>query len=216
MKKEKINDKISVNIQTPNEETMLAINFIEDFTQTNNLDFNLSITYDFSIQESGVYYPNLDGYQDTIFVNPNNCKNINDEDNEYIFYHGYVTDITLFGIIIHEFTHFLQYKVYENIIEEYSKEFPTKRFYLNYYCNNDFIDELSEVMSLYITNPYLLKLISKDHWKFCKRFFKSSIACSCEKCYNIFKCFPIHVKEDLKENWGIVYNYNTDNFEKVV
>jgi hypothetical protein len=120
--------------------------------------------------------------------------------------------LTHFGVILHEFCHLLQYKVYPNIIESFLKEFPTERFYLNNYCNNEVVDELAEIMTLYLTNPYLLKRISRKHWLFCQKFFKSPIACSAQKCYNVYEMFPIMVKEHMKKHWKLTYDYNKQTF----
>jgi hypothetical protein len=172
--------------------------------------------YDYSIEELGVYFPSK---KYNIYINPILCKNYDDvENNNNLtdpFCPGYCADLTIFGITIHEFCHLLQMAVYKTIVDDYIKAFPTNRFYLNTYCDNEIYDELAEIMTLYIINPYLLKLISNEHYKFCMKYFKSPIPCSSAKCYFIYDGFPIIVKEHLKNHWKIVYDLDKNNFVKI-
>lgn len=209
---------IKVEIDSPIEDTTIAMIIIDKLLKINNIKMKISIAYDYSYEGCGMYLPNVEKQSHRIFVNPANCKTKEEtEEVEYEdpFCPGYCSDMTLFGITIHEFCHLLQYQVYPDIIPEYGKAFPTERLYLNNYSNNELHDELAEVMTLYITNPYLLKLISKEHWLFCKRYFKSPVATSVARCKFIYQGFPIHVKEHLKEHWNIVFNVDTEKFERV-
>ena len=209
---------ITVEVSHPLQETNVAMYLLGKLLKENNIDLNLCIAYDFECEGLGYYLPNADGLAHTIFVNPLKCKRkeqVIDGDCDEIFSHGYVQDFSVFGVTIHEFCHLLQFAVFEDIEEEYAKAFPEERFYLNDYCNNDLLDELAEVMSLYITNPYLLKMISKPHWQFCKRYFKSPVACSLLRSRQIFHSFPIVVKKQLKDKWKIIYNEYDQKFVRV-
>ena len=209
---------IVVEIDSPLSDTNAAIQMITKLLRVNNLSMDLSISYAYDCEESGLYLPNHKGQSHRIFVNPLNCSTEEDILSNTMsepFCAGYCADSTLFGVTIHEFCHLLQYQVYENIIPEYGKEFPTERIYLNEYCNETLFDELAEVMTLYITNPFLLKMISKKHWSFCKRFFKSPVACSEQRCYIIYQGFPIHVKDHMRDKWGITYDYNIEKFVRL-
>lgn len=157
---------------------------------------------------------------DTIFINPDNCYSLKEynEDNaspENMFYIGYCCDNTIYGTVLHEFAHFLCFQVYKNLLDDYKKEFPNKRLYLNSYSNTEIDEEIANIISLYISNPYLLKLVSEKHFKFVKRYFKSPRSVSANTCYQIYQKFPIHVKNELKQKWGVIYNYEKKKFEKV-
>ena len=212
-------NNIIVEVDCPIEGTSVAIGIINKFLKINNIKIKkLSIAYDYEYDGYGIYYPYLIGQKYRIFINPLNCIDIgneNEDDNDPV-YPGYCADLSIFGITIHEFTHLLQYKVYPNLISEYNKTFPIERFYLNNYSNNEIHDEIAEVMTLYITNPYLLKLLSKNHFNFCKKFFKSPVKCTLSKCREIYNSFPIKVKEHLKNHWNIVLDVNTNKFIKVI
>lgn len=209
---------IYVEVDVPIEDTQVAMVLIERFLKTNNLKMNLSIAYDYESEECGVYRPFEKGQEYRIFVNPSICKTqeeVSKQNFEEPFSPGYCADVTLFGVTIHEFCHLLQYKICPTMIKDYGEAFPTERFNLNGYSNNEIHDELAEIMTLYITNPYLLWLISKTHYNFCKKYFKSPIACSEKRCAFIYKGWPASVKEHLKDKWGIVYNISTKKFVKV-
>jgi len=206
---------IYVEVDVPIEDTQAAMILIERFLKVNNLKMNLSIAYDYESIECGVYRPFEKGQEYRIFVNPSMCKTqeeVSKQDFEEPFSPGYCADVTLFGVTIHEFCHLLQYQTYPTIIKDYGEAFPTERFNLNGYSNNEIHDELAEIMTLYLTNPYLLWLISKPHFKFCKKYFKSPIACSEQRCTFIYKGWPVSVKEHLKSKWGISYNISTKKF----
>jgi hypothetical protein len=209
--------QVYVEVNAPLSDTSAAISLIEKTFRLNNIKQKLSITYDYEYKDSGMYYLNYKEHANRIFVNPLHTKSREEvhgaNDPLEPFCPGYVTDVTLFGITLHEFSHYLHCKIYPEMILDYTKEFPTERFYINSYAGNGVFDELAEIMTLYITNPYLLRLISKKHYNFCKRYFKSPVSCSKDRLRMIYNMYPVIVKEHLQKKWGIVYNVNTDEFE---
>jgi hypothetical protein len=214
----KLKYDVTVEVDSPIEETASAIFLIKKLLRINKIKMKLSIAYDYTYEGCGVYYPNLRNQGYRIFINPMNCKTNDDIDKnnwKEPFCPGSNCDMTIFGVTLHEFSHVLEYKVFPNIIPNYGKEFPENRFYLNQYSNNTLEDELAEVLTLYITNPYLLKLISESHFKFCKKYFKSPVDCTKERCSSIYDGFPILVKKSIKEKWNIVYNVDIEDFVKV-
>ena len=208
-----------VEVNAPLQDTLLAMALIDKFLVKNNISIKLSITYDFETDSCGMYLPDEKGQGYRIFVNPDNCKKMEEINKQYEwdepFCPGYAADLTLFGVTIHEFAHLLQYRVFTTIIEDYKRYFPTKRFYLNEYCNNELHDELAEIMTLYFINPFLLKLISKEHYDFCKIYFKSPVACTLKKCFEFYNSYPIIVKEHMKTHWGFVYDVDKQNFIRI-
>jgi len=209
---------IAVEIDGPMKDTVIAIELIKKLLKINKIKLDLSIAYDFEYEDLGMYLPNDGDQSFRIFVNPFNCKYVEDVETnktDEIFARGYTSDLTLFGVTIHEFCHLLQYQVYPDIVLEYAKDFPIDRFYLNDYANNDLLDELAEIMTLYITNPFLLKMISEPHYKFCKKFFKSPVSCTDSQCQYIYKKFPIRVKEHMKSYWKIGLDIEHDCFVRL-
>lgn len=206
--------QIHIDVVRPIDQTALAIHLIRRFSNVNKLYFDLTIVYDFGLDDCGEYHPYERYQKNKIFINPLVCGKTSSDLPEP-FCPGYVADISIFGVTIHEFCHFLQYRIYPGIIDDYKNTFPIQRFYLNNYSNNAIVDEMAEVMTLYITNPYLLKIISVEHWQYFKRFFKSPVACSFGRTKRIYEKFPIIVKEHLKNTFGIVYNVATDTFDQL-
>lgn len=191
-----------------------AKSLLERMQKQNNLKFNLEICFDYTINELGIYYPAAHGHK--IFVNPANCLSLSEAviDINNLFYIGYCRDVSIFGIILHEAAHFFSYKVFPKMIQDYKEKFPTKRFYLNSYSNNELEDELAECFVLYICNPGLLKLISKEHFNFFKKHFKSPVASSNKQMFRIYEDFPIEIKQELESKWKIVYDVNQEKFIK--
>jgi hypothetical protein len=204
---------VKVEIKRALPETEAAIRLIKRMSSLNKLYFDLSIAYDFSLRDYGEYHQHERYQKNRIFINPLICEKVNDELLEP-FCPGYVSDVSNFGVTIHEFCHFLQFQVYPTLVESYKATFATERFFLNKYSNHEILDEIAEVMTLYITNPYLLRLISKDHYKFFLLYFKSPVPCSFQRAKRIYEKFPIIVKAHLKKTFGIVYNINNESFEK--
>jgi hypothetical protein len=211
---------IEIAIEKLHQETYMALHLIEILLVKNKINRVLRLCYDFTaVNEGGYYYPLI--RTNTIFVNPDNCINMareykdEDDSKENIFYFGYTCDKSIFGAVLHEFSHFLCYQVYKTLVDDYKREFPNKRLMLDNYSNSGLEEELANIMMLYISNPYLLKLVDERHFKFLKGYFKSPVSSSNNSCFHIYEKFPMHVKNNLKEKWNIIYNYKTKKFEKI-
>lgn len=217
---------IRVEVNTPIHDTYIAMIIIDRFLKANKIKIDLVISYDYDMSDMGLF-PFLK--KETInpvtlnpvyrvFINPHLCKTQNDCTKNITgepYCPGYTSDLSIFGVTVHEFTHVLQYKTHKGILKDFVKTFPTERFYLNDYCNNQIHDESAEILTLFITNPYLLKLISESHWRFCKKYFKSATPCTSKKSAHIYRGFPIHVKDDLRSKWRIVYDESENKFVKL-
>lgn len=199
-----MNIKTIVNDQSLPDLGYVAVELIKKFAAVNKLNFNLNVIYDFTIEEYGCYYPEND--PKSIYVNPQRCL---ENGNNSI---GYVDDTTLFGIIIHEFAHYMTYVVYKKLITDYKKQFPTERLVLGEYCNNDIEDEIAEAIVLYIENPYLFKMIEPKFYKFYKNYFKSPAPCSSKHCNALYMNFTSEMKKNIKTKWGFSWDYNLNKF----
>jgi len=149
---------MNVEIKVLHEERLdNAIKLINRLVKYNAFDLHLEIILDYKLADMGCYY--LDRpYK--IFINPDECT----ESNRL----GFTDDPSVFGVAIHEFCHFLHHIRVKNILRLYKCEFP-EPFIINDNCLINREEELIEIMSLYITNPYLLNHINFK----CHAFFKS-------------------------------------------
>jgi len=194
-----------LRIIAPDNSTHVAMTLIDRFEEINNYEFNLNILFDYTLNDLGEFDPIQ---PDTIWINPSLCKTINESKSEMLdpFCTGYVRDFTTTGVILHEFCHYATYNCLSAMRIAYMFRFPTNRLCLSEYANNCVEDELAEAMVIYITNPYLLKLLAPDRWTFFKKHFKSPTPTSTLQCYKSYMKFPVGVKEELKERWGIAFS----------
>lgn len=205
-------------IATPQTQFREAAEVITKFGKINKLNSNVSIIIDYNLIDDdksllrGVYYPDR---INKIYVNPDACDDIKDvATSPKKFYYRYTNDPTIFGVTIHEFCHYLVEIEYPCILQGFKHDFPKDRLYLNYYSDYTVEDEMVEAMTLYIVNPFLLKLISYKHWKFFKGFFKPTTACTTKEFLKIYNDYPQEVKIDLKDKWNIEYNIDNNKFER--
>ncbi len=182
-----------------------AFKFIEKVKEYNDFSFidNLELVLDYSLDEAGYYlFSNLDRKnlkkKIKLFVNPDCCMKT--------ILTGYSEDDSLVAAIVHEFCHFLDNKL--KISQRYEKTFDTN-LHLNIYSKENLLEELAEVMYLYITNPYLLKHISKERYEFLATFFVSPTECSARKFVSIWKKWPRQVKKKCRLKWGITASNNS-------
>ena len=206
---------------SPPEEISIAYELVQKFLMINGIKLKngLKIKLDFSLPPEccGLYFYKTDAC--SIYIDPQNCTTIENytyglpSDNNYSYF-GYSSDLTMVGVTIHEFSHFLSNLVYPGIVDEYKSSFPTKRVFLNHYASTDAEEELTELMRLYIENPILLRLIDANVYRFLKARFKSPIPCSDKQFYKFYRDYPEVIKNQLKTKWGIGYNVHTQRFVK--
>lgn len=218
----KITPSIFILLVCPHEELLWGRLQISMFLELNNIKLptNLEIKIDHSLPGSlcGCYY-----YKDdvnSIFINPENCYTTDNyrcgKDNSEYSYHGYVTDLTMYGVLIHEFCHYLCCQLIPNLVTEYKTTFPTNRLSISAYTNQSAPEEeIVELVRLYIQNPLFLKLISPPTFNFFKKRFKSPTTCSHKQAHALYIEFPEEIKHALKSQWKIVYNISTNKFERI-
>jgi hypothetical protein len=63
-------------------------------------------------------------------------------------------------------------------------------------------EELAEIVSLYLRNPYLLKLISEKHYEFVSRFFNPPIKSDEDTFLTIYETYSPRYRKSLEKKYG--------------
>jgi hypothetical protein len=200
-------DNLKVEISVPMGELFHALGFIQTLQTKNQMKFKLTIRLDYISDSAGTYF--YDFEPSVIYLNPDQCAK-----NES---YGYVEDDSLFGTAIHEFCHFLTMHYFKNFKEEYLKEFPEERIILTSYkrAQQDYYEEVAEVLSLHLRNPYFLKLIYPIHYEFMKQYIKPYVACTPKKFIEIYNQMEQRDKEKCFKKWNIIVNHHDQTVIKV-
>lgn len=153
----------------------------------------LKITFKYDIRSSGEY-----DYQkpNVISINPNRC----DDRGDFSFY----------LICAHEFSHLIDKKL--KIGKQFNKEIE-ERLYLTTYAKgcSDRCEELAEIISLYLRNPYLLKLISEYHYEFLTRYFNSPTSNDKNTFLSIYETYSPRYRKSIEKKYGFTINGNKTN-----
>jgi hypothetical protein len=191
-----------------------AAKTINCFIKRNKIDLQLKIEIDMDCEKGNCgYYSFAKDDEYKIFINPLLCESSTDKDSDH-FPCSY-NDLSMYGTAVHEFCHLLSNTQYKGITEHFKELFATTRLFLNNNSAREADEEFCEACVVYITNPYLLKLISVDHWRFFNVYFKASVSCSEKTCRKFYDNFPFKVKETLKDKWNIIQNAKTLKIERV-
>jgi len=196
--------KINFKLIFPDILALNAASLIEQTQKVNHWKFNIVIAFNYQIDCFGQTTPGTH----ILEINPDRC--ITKYKQAKTSFPYYVSDYSAFGVIIHEFAHFLALTFHKSISSKYRKAFPTERLMIND-CkepNEDVDEEIAEIMTLYIVNPYLLKLISEKHFNFFKKQFKSPTKCTEHQFIEYYQKFPSNLKKKLLLKWKILVDVN--------
>jgi hypothetical protein len=188
-------------LKSPEKAIIYASKLIDRCKKINNIKSELKLEIDYSIKDAlGLYYTDK---PNRILVNPAMCESIGDYTSP-----GYCNDFSTFGVVLHEFSHYLSLFVYKGMVEAYTQCFGKALFRISSYPLSEFDkdEEVAEMITLYLSNPYLLKLISNDRYEFIKCWFKSPTVCNKEKCYRIWKKFNRRLKTKLRKKFMISFD----------
>lgn len=163
---------------------------ISRFRTLNKLKFEVLICVDYKLESPGIHYDEL---PDRIYVNPAKCQRLK-SGNRRTCASGYVNSYTIYDVLLHEFGHFLDHKY--DILKKYITEFGNNRCKINDNCSTNSMEEIAELLNVFIVNPMLLKLIDKRRWLFFKRIFKSPTATSKIKFIEFWKSWS----KDIRDN----------------
>jgi hypothetical protein len=198
---------MNLEILHPPEQIRVAADLIETIKTQNHLNFDLTLQLDYSMKESaGEYDPSV---PNVIKVNPFLCTD------ESTF--SYLEDNTLFGAVMHEFSHFLTMTYFVDFQKNYLEAFPENRLLVTQYeaASMDYDEEIAEICALFCRNPFLLKIVSKDHYKFFRAWFKSPVTSSQKHFIFMYNRLPIKCKNRLRTKWGIIVDHNLQKVYKI-
>jgi len=146
-----------------------GLKLIERFKRVNNIDFQLELKLDFAEKYLGYY--NYNSTENIIYINPIRCTH--QKKNNLL---GHPSDCSIYATITHELAHFLDLKF--KLVDEYtSKNFALKHLYLSSQGKENKIEEIAELISIYLINPYYLKLADIERYNWIKGKFKSPMSC---------------------------------------
>jgi len=190
-----------VFIDNVEQDVMKAFIIIDTVLKKNGWNLDIEVHYDYLSEELGYYVYNCKKKKHCLFVNPIRCYQ---ESDDKCYYPQYTEDYSIFSVLIHEFVHLLSYTVLPKMLDDYKHTFPTERLYINEYASMNLSDEVAEIGTLYIVNPYFLKLIAVKHWKWFQKQFKSSQPCSPQYFTSIYNDWPAAIKEKCATKWSVV------------
>ena len=190
---------VKVQVAKPEKEVKEAAKLIETFLEKNQLSTNLTIYLDYQLKECGCYYY----YEEVgekkvnppkIYVNPILCIKSQNKKKVAASY-GYFDDFSVGGVILHEFAHYIDRRL------KLESKFESS-LVINKNCDTK-MEQLAELFRLYLTNPYLLWLVSESDFNFFKENVFSVTPASKERFLFLWSTWPKKVKLHCKKHWGI-------------
>lgn len=167
----------------------LAHKMVTKIQKLNNIEEDIEIVFDFDTKDAGYYYSN--DYK--LYINP--FKRL-----DYCYGHPSGHDIR--NIIFHEYGHYLDGKF--NIAKPYRSYVRKKgHLYLCDHSKKNIGEEIAEIISLYISNPLLLKMMDKERFEFYQSYIKIPKS-FLKDPYIIQLGWSKHFDKLLKKNFNIV------------
>jgi hypothetical protein len=191
--------RIGVFLLNVEDDVKEAIRIIEKFQEINNLNYNIRIFYDYTLNDEYGFYE-FDGKSSkvsNIYINPIKCYT---EPVEMRMRTGFIDDYTILSTILHEFGHLLDFKY--DISEKYDSQ-NFKPIELGEYAKSNIIEEFAELMVLYLTNPYFLKMIDKERYNFLRSIFKSPSPCSKKRFLTLYNSWHDNTRIECSVKFGI-------------
>lgn len=191
---------VRILVAKPDREVKEAAKQIDSFLDSNGLNTKLTIYLDYTLKDCGhYYYYESPGEKKVnppkIYVNPVLCENRLRSKKMGPTAFGYLNDHSVHGVIIHEFCHYVDRKL------KLESKFESD-LVINKNCE-DKVEQLAELFRLYLTNPYLLYLVSEKDFNWFKENVVGVTPASKEKFLAIYATWSQRVKLDCKKKWGI-------------
>lgn len=162
---------IKVSVHNNGDSLDQALKLINIFKNINKIKLDFEVKFDLNEKDLG--YFNYIPDENVIYINPIRCTN--KQFNDLL---GHPADCSIFATILHEISHLIDLKF--NLHSEYQpKKFVLERLIMTSYARKDKykIEELADLISIYLINPYYLKLIDLERYKWIKTKFKSPVLC---------------------------------------
>ena len=177
-----------------------AVSIIDKFKKVNKINFRLDIHLDYEIEDCGHYLEN----QKEVIVNPSLID-------QPFFSFGFPLTIqtNMTTLIIHEFGHYLDGKY--NIEKKYDKYcLENGKLLITPYTfeTDDIVEELGEIIQIYLLNPFILKTIDNKRYNFIKKFFKSPTPCTEKTFIDMWVTWNDYTKNECCHSYGISYDKN--------
>ncbi len=186
-----------VYIKTPPKEIQVAFKLIDKFLKLNKIvipTFDLII--DCSIDSFGVFYPGTT----EIHVN---IDLINNLEPERIHSRRYIDQYNLDGVVLHEFCHYFLDQYKNKLLDDFTEEFKEEKNFLNYNSSLSVEEYFVESLCIYLTNPFLLKLVEGFLFDFYSERFKSPTPCTKVFFIKTYDSWNDDVKNQLEKIWKI-------------
>lgn len=174
-----------------------GIRLLERFKNINSVSFRLDIKIDFSEPDLGRL--NYDPKDRVIYVNPSKCEN--KDFNDLL---GHPADCSVYSTLVHELSHFIDQK-YKLGTEYYLKNWGLKRLIVTNYSKEDIREELADILTIYLTNPYYLKLIDKERYCWLKSKFKSPTPCGYQTFLKLYNRWPKKLQDKFCTDYNIKF-----------
>ena len=178
-----------------------AVKLIERFRDKNEVPLQkLIIRTDFEENDFGCYYYDKKKGQCTIYVNPTECMR-----HEMNGFGRHPDDYSLTGVVVHEFCHFID-DLYKLERKYRKNNFSRKRLCVNVWAKNAVVEELTELLAMFILNPYLLKVLDEERYDWFRSLFIPITPCTKNYFMNQYKKWCPDAKQVMKKKFNLVIN----------
>ncbi len=184
-----------ISIHTYGKSLRKAIKLIDKFKKINNMNFNLEIKLDFDEEDLGRF--DYSG-KSIIFINPVNCALNNKKYNKR---EGSPWSNSIMSTVMHEFSHLLDDRL--SMLPQYTlKKQELRGLVLSKYSNEP-CEELAEIGTLFLINPYLIKLLDNERYKWLKSYYKSPTPCGKKTFFNYYNSWSSKIKKRFRDKFNI-------------
>ena len=118
----------------------------------------------------------------------------------------YPYDLRMNNVVIHEYCHFLD-DIYD-ILDKYKKQ-NFNKFFIKYINEKE---EIAELLTIFVLNPYLLKILDLNRYKFFSNMFKPINPCSIESFFREYSKWSEHDKMVFRK----IYKLKIDVKKKII
>ena len=196
-----------IQVAEPGKEVEKAARLIETYKEKNDNKSKVIIMLDLKTEYLGYFLYESHHRRVCIYVNPVSCEM---EQESGIT--GHPEDKGVCNTIMHEWGHFVDDKL--NLAKEYKKKkWNIKNLYVTRYAktSGELCEEIAELLALYFTNPYYLKLIDKERFDWFKSKFKSPAPCGKSTFMKYYNNWPKKIQNKTTKQWKEIKEVVNEN-----